>query len=193
MAHAVPEPARLGAVLARVYYLQVVVSEDLEKRAIRVDRNFTFKPRRGSILDRNGVELAVSVKAPSIFAQPRSMEDIEAAIPKLSALLDMSPELLKKRLNPKRSFVWLKRQVTPALAAALRGLLECTGDADGLGDEPREVFPAAAARLDLDGDALASLATHWESEGAVANGHALYVSVLAAVTRASRAADELEA
>ena len=112
-----------AVVVGRVVYLQVVQQEDLAGRAVRVDREFTFKARRGSILDRNGVELAVTVKAPSVYANPRRVKDPARAARELSAILEVDEAKLLRRLsNEKRSFVWIKRQVTPALGARVEAL-----------------------------------------------------------------------
>jgi cell division protein FtsI (penicillin-binding protein 3) len=126
-------------VVGRVVYLQVVQQEDLAGRAVRVDREFTFKARRGSILDRNGVELAVTVKAPSVYANPRRVEDPERTARALASLLDLDEAKLRKRLsNPKRSFVWVKRQVTPALGEAVTAL---ELDGVGLQHEHKRFYP----------------------------------------------------
>jgi cell division protein FtsI (penicillin-binding protein 3) len=112
----------LCAVIGRVYYLQAVAQQDLLERQTTVEREITFKPRRGSILDRNGTELAVTVKAPSLHVRPRDIEDRAAAADKLAPLLEMDRDALFKKLDPKKSFVWLQRQVHPEKAAAVMAL-----------------------------------------------------------------------
>jgi cell division protein FtsI (penicillin-binding protein 3) len=72
---------------------------------------------RGRILDRNGLMLATSVPAPSIWAIP---EDVDARTPqlgKLAKLLEMPlAELHKKLADEDKTFVWLKRQVDESVA-----------------------------------------------------------------------------
>ena len=112
----------LCAVLGRVYYLQVVEQSALLERQVRVERDITYTPRRGSILERNGRELAISVKAPSLFAHPRQLQGLEPTVTALAPLLGMPPDELRKKLDPKRRFVWVRRQISPALADTIASL-----------------------------------------------------------------------
>ena len=70
---------------------------------------------RPAILDRNGLELAVDIRVPSLFAEPRRIIDVEEAV---EALLTVIPDLdrawLTKRLTGEKGFVWVKRELTPA-------------------------------------------------------------------------------
>lgn len=112
----------MNGVIARVYYLQTVSQEDLQNRATPVDREITITPRRGQILDRHGAEMAITVKAPSIAARPRAIKDPAEVAKQLSPLLEIPVEELHKKLDPKRRFVWLKRQTTPQVAQAIKDL-----------------------------------------------------------------------
>lgn len=90
-------------------------------------RNIRLAPKRGTIYDRHGAELAVSVNVESVFANPRLMHrakvDIEDAATRLSRVLGVDRERILARLsNPRRYFVWIERQVTPAEADAVRAL-----------------------------------------------------------------------
>jgi cell division protein FtsI (penicillin-binding protein 3) len=106
----------LCAVVGRVYYLQVVLQQEIQGRQTPVDREITFKPRRGSILDRHGTELAVSVKVPSIFADPRDIKDPIDAARQIAPILEMDEAEVARRLGAKKSFQWLARQVGPGIA-----------------------------------------------------------------------------
>ena len=56
----------------RLYFLHVVHSADYRQRAERQQqRTLDVSPRRGVIYDRNGNELAVSIKVDSVFAVSR--------------------------------------------------------------------------------------------------------------------------
>ncbi len=115
--------AMFTAVVVRVYYLQTVQGADLlEKADVQSHRKLKLKAKRGSIVDRNGVELAVSVEAPSIAARPRLIPDMKATVAGLAPLLEMSPTVLEQKLNPKKNFVWLRRQTTPEVAEAIDAL-----------------------------------------------------------------------
>jgi cell division protein FtsI (penicillin-binding protein 3) len=69
---------------------------------------------RPDILDRNGQVLAIDVRVPSLYAEPRRLIDVDEAVETLSAVLpDLDPTELRERLSSKRGFVWLKRDITP--------------------------------------------------------------------------------
>ena len=60
----------------RLYFLHVVHSADYKERAERQQqRTLEVSPRRGNIYDRNGNELAVSIKVDSVFAVPDEIEN----------------------------------------------------------------------------------------------------------------------
>ena len=78
--------------------------------------------KRGAITDRNGNPLAVSIDSPSIAAYPRQISDRHAAAAALAKVLGESPRSFIEKLNPKRSFVWIKRQATPRQAERVAAL-----------------------------------------------------------------------
>ena len=72
---------------------------------------------RPAIVDRNGLEMAVDLRVPSLFAEPRRMIDVEEAVSKLSTdLPDLDRDALRKKLTGDRGFVWIAREVSPQLA-----------------------------------------------------------------------------
>ncbi|WP_417310940.1 peptidoglycan D,D-transpeptidase FtsI family protein [Devosia sp.] len=71
---------------------------------------------RPPILDRNGLEMAVDIRVPSLFAEPRAIIDVEEAVTKLRTVLpDLDEDWLRKRLTGDKGFVWVKRELTPAI------------------------------------------------------------------------------
>jgi cell division protein FtsI (penicillin-binding protein 3) len=71
---------------------------------------------RPPILDRNGLEMAVDIRVPSLFAEPRRIIDIEEAVRKLRTVLpDLGEDWLRKRLTGDKGFVWLKRELSPSI------------------------------------------------------------------------------
>ena len=68
---------------------------------------------RPDLLDRNGAILATDVKTMSVFAEPRNIIDKDEAVELITAVLpDVNARELRERLNSKKGFVWIKRQVT---------------------------------------------------------------------------------
>jgi cell division protein FtsI (penicillin-binding protein 3) len=111
-----------GAVIgARLYFLHVVESADLRSRAERQQqRTLEVSPRRGVIYDRNGNELAISIKVDSVFAVPDEIQDPSGTARRLAALTGISRSALLKKFQSGRSFIWIKRKLPGAEAAAVR-------------------------------------------------------------------------
>jgi cell division protein FtsI (penicillin-binding protein 3) len=71
---------------------------------------------RPAIFDRNGLELAVDIRVPSLYAEPRRIIDVEEATQALlSVMPDLNADWLRKRLTGDKGFVWVKREISPAL------------------------------------------------------------------------------
>jgi cell division protein FtsI (penicillin-binding protein 3) len=69
---------------------------------------------RPPILDRNGIEMAVDIRVPSLFAEPNRIINVEEAA---DAILTVLPHLnrgwLVQRLTGDKGFVWVARELTP--------------------------------------------------------------------------------
>jgi cell division protein FtsI (penicillin-binding protein 3) len=90
---------------------------------VRFERTLTLPANRGRVLDRNGMLLASSVPAPSIWANPEDMERDPAKLRELARLLDMSAaELDKKLKDDEKTFVWLRRQLDEAVVKQILAL-----------------------------------------------------------------------
>ncbi len=88
----------------------------------QLERTLPFKPKRGSILDRNQRELAVSVDAPSLYAHPAALENPRGAARVLASHLRMSRAALKRKLSAKSPYVWLARRLSPDQREAIEKL-----------------------------------------------------------------------
>jgi cell division protein FtsI (penicillin-binding protein 3) len=81
------------------------------------------QPERGEIHDRNGVVLATNLVTASLYVNPQQVIDIEEAATKISqALPDVDPIDLLEKLTSDRSFVWVKRGLTPRQHEAVNRL-----------------------------------------------------------------------
>ena len=68
---------------------------------------------RPDLIDRNGAILATDVKTMSVFAEPKNIIDKDEAVELVTAVLpDVDARELRDRLNSKKGFVWIKRQIT---------------------------------------------------------------------------------
>ena len=107
-------------------------------------REAVIPAHRGKILDRNGQPLAISAPVFSVWADPsgfvESGDDIEA----LADLLQLEPAELRESIAARagREFLYLRRQITPALAERVRAL-----DISGVGvrRENRRYYPLGEA------------------------------------------------
>jgi len=110
----------LGFLLVVVRAAWLAVGPDprlTHKLAGQHERVVTVAPQRGSIVDRLGRPLAVSVELESVFADPELVEDSDAAAELLAPLLARSQEDLRAALAREGTrFVWLARQVPSHVA-----------------------------------------------------------------------------
>jgi cell division protein FtsI (penicillin-binding protein 3) len=110
-------------VACRAVQLQVLRSEDLSSMARdQYDRELELKPRRGPILDRNGVTLAADVEADSVFVDPEEFgaRAKPGDVARLARALGVERSAIEKRLQRGGRFGWLKRRISPAESAAVR-------------------------------------------------------------------------
>ncbi|RID87263.1 stage V sporulation protein D [Peribacillus asahii] len=64
-------------------------------------RNIPFEPKRGEILDRNGVELATNISAPTVYVIPRQIENPGEAAEQLASILNMDKQKAYELLTKK--------------------------------------------------------------------------------------------
>jgi cell division protein FtsI (penicillin-binding protein 3) len=148
----------------RAAYIQVVSPDLLIQRGDnRTLRTHANPLHRGLIVDRNGQQLAVSVPVRAIWADPKAIaQSIEEAAKKaeedpsfdlkakqrenkkrwkaLAEILGQDLDTLKEKVsNPKKRFVYVQRQVSPAMAEYVEQL-----KLDGiyLRDESRRYYPS---------------------------------------------------
>ena len=107
--------------LGRAVYVQIIDAPFFLKQGeIRYGHTIELPASRGRIVDRNGLILAASMPAPSIWAIPKDLEGDARARARLATLLDMTSAALEARLADNPNFVWLRRQVDESVAKAVR-------------------------------------------------------------------------
>lgn len=120
-------------IVVRLFWLQIIKGTDLAKEAQAqiAGMNTEISPR-GSILDRNGEDLAVSIVSKSLYVNPQEMDDDPAFWPDgkkpnrdprkvaadlLAPILDMEvDELYEMFCDPDRRFIWVKRTLEPQVS-----------------------------------------------------------------------------
>jgi len=108
----------------RAAYVQVLGNEFFQKQGeVRFARTLELPANRGRILDRNGLILASSVPAPSIWAIPEDINASKVQLTELARLLELPlADLNKKLADEDKNFVWIKRQVDDDVAQKITAL-----------------------------------------------------------------------
>lgn len=131
-----------AALIARLAILQVVPDKrlaQLQKR--KFETVVTLASRRGAIFDRHGKELATTVAAYSLYADPSliSKKQVKKLSQKLARELKLPQhKLLKKLSAPKKRFVWLKRRLS---RKQMKKIKLWHQKALAFIEEPRRIYP----------------------------------------------------
>jgi cell division protein FtsI (penicillin-binding protein 3) len=143
----------LGGFLSTAYRVQVddgaLWRETAEKQR---QRRLHIEPKRGTIYDRNGTALAVSVEVPSLSADVVEMlhgvetpaaqtEVLRDAAARLSKTLGIDAGELYAKLEQRKRFLWIKRRISGDETAAIRDL----------GDPKKQVVPIHGLTVEGEG------------------------------------------
>jgi cell division protein FtsI (penicillin-binding protein 3) len=121
----------VGGVLLTVAFLIVslrlvdvtTLREAREPRVIQAHRIAPIERERADIIDRNGELLATSLTTASLYANPKLVLDANDAAVKLArAVPGINEREVLQRLTSERSFVWLRRNLTPRQQFAVNRL-----------------------------------------------------------------------
>ena len=129
----------LALAAARTLYLGTVRAGTLRKAAQTQQlTNETLPAQRGTITDRNGVDLAVSEPAQDIAADPYLVKEPLQAAQKLAPLLGQPQAQILAKLSERRGFVYLARALPARQARAVSAL-----KLEGISGTPvmRRVYP----------------------------------------------------
>jgi cell division protein FtsI/penicillin-binding protein 2 len=111
---------------ARLFIVQIVESPAYAKlAAAQRQKVVEFPAQRGSVLDRDGRPLAISVALQTVFADPTLIDDPRAVAGQLAGVLGSSPAALERLLRgsfPGSRFEYLARQVQPTVAREIKAL-----------------------------------------------------------------------
>lgn len=109
----------------RLGYVQFVLGDMLTGQAKGSwSRNIPFEPKRGEIIDRNGVPLATNVSAPTVYVVPRQVKDPATTSEKLAAVLNIPKENAYRQITQGESIVRIKegRKISHEKAKEIRAL-----------------------------------------------------------------------
>jgi len=112
----------LAGSLARAVWLQGVRAQPLFRLAAKQQRQTVELPaRRGTIFDRNGVQLALGEQATTVYADPTQVRNARLVALAAEKTLGLDAETIFPQLQDKsRAFVYLKRKADPVKAELLR-------------------------------------------------------------------------
>lgn len=142
--------------VGRLAFIQIIEPDNLIREGdMRSIRAKTLQSARGIISDRNGEALAVSVPVDAVWADPVTIFKQGGLVEKdrwyaLADVLSLDRQEMMKKLedNRTRRFIYLQRQVSPAMAKYIREL-KLSGV--GLKSESRRYYPAGEVSAHLIG------------------------------------------
>lgn len=158
----------LGVIVVRLVDVQAVEGSHYEAmaEAQRV-RTVSLAAERGSIFDRNGHDLALSVPQHTIYADPRVVTNATMYAGKLAPIVHVDRSELRSRLAlPDTAFVYVARKVDDRTAARVEKL-----DLPGVGSVPesKRFYPGGGLAgpimgfVGLDNNGLGGLERRYEA------------------------------
>jgi cell division protein FtsI/penicillin-binding protein 2 len=157
----------LAVVTARLVYLQVVAAPALaDEAAGQRTKDIELAPRRGSIYDREGQPLAVSMEARTIYATPYAVTNPEATADALAGILGGTAEDYMPALTKDSGFAYIGRKVDMDRAAAVEEL-----ELPGIGflEDSRRTYPSGELAcqilgfVGIDDEGLAGLESYYDT------------------------------
>jgi len=101
-------------IIYRLVFIQYLNASEFKSYAeFQHVGEFVLDSRRGKILDRNGVELAISLNERTVYANPKLVVDSEYESKILAEILKLDVEDVKEKLDSKDlGFVYIQRKVS---------------------------------------------------------------------------------
>lgn len=123
----------LGAIVSSAFSVQVEDGAEWREMAEKQRRRrLHVTPKRGTVYDRNGTPLAVSVEVPNATLdavellrgadERRSAVLAKDAAARIASALSLNPAPIEKRILQRRRYIRLKRRISEAEVAAIRAL-----------------------------------------------------------------------
>ena len=110
-------------IMGRMFQLQVLKKEQLYRLADQQQHiQIPLVPKRGTVYDSKGNELAVSIEVDSVYADARKVIDVEKTTNQIASILQIDREELKQRLKSHRSFEWIQRKISSKEVEQIKAL-----------------------------------------------------------------------
>lgn len=160
----------LVGLIGRVAYLQTTEADTLRSAATNQwTRSVTIPAQRGTVFDRHGAELAMSVPAVTVSINPKLIENGPATVQVLDDLLDLSDEettsLLAEIAAKDRGFMFVRRQADAAIGDEIAAMKLAGVNVDR---ETRREMPggdtgrSVIGRTNIDGVGISGLELQYE-------------------------------
>ncbi|MEM1334279.1 MAG: penicillin-binding protein 2 [Actinomycetota bacterium] len=160
----------LAAVVGRLAMLQTTNADQFRSAGVQQwTRTIDLGAQRGTIFDRNGHELAMSVPAVDISINPKLLENGPAVVQLLDDLLDLDDdtvaELLAEVAAADRGFVYVARQADADVGEQIAGLRLAGVNVDAT---TRREMPGGRTgrtvigRTDIDGIGISGLEAQYD-------------------------------
>ncbi len=111
------------ALIIRLGFIQIVQGEELKKGALEQwTKSIEIKAKRGTIYDRNGKELAISVSSHTVWASPADIKNPEETAKKVAEVLELDEKELYEKITKKVNVIKIKQWITMEETKKLREL-----------------------------------------------------------------------
>jgi cell division protein FtsI/penicillin-binding protein 2 len=115
--------ALAAGVFFKLYTIQIVKADDYTTRAQKQHNDITVEEgHRGSILDRNGRELALSIEHHTLYVYPSQVDDLEALAAELSPLTGLSSQAITRKIRKSTRRTALVKKLSSAQADQIENL-----------------------------------------------------------------------
>jgi len=142
--------ALLTVAVGRSAWLATVKASDLKHRAVSQQvQDITVPATRGTITDRQGLDLAVSEDAVTVFANPFLIKNPARVAAKVAPLIGLPGDQVLRAISDRsKGFVYLRRKLPGNQGAKVEKL-----KIEGIGTmvEPRRVYPQGSLASQLIG------------------------------------------
>lgn len=169
-----------SVILVRLGYLQVASKQTLDTQGeLQRIRSVKLSAERGSIFDRNGQDLALSVPQQTVWADPKEVKDPFKAAALLAPILNVDVYDLQAKMSQEGRFTYLARKVDDSVAQRVKAinLEEICAEKEGvlqtciaMYEEPKRFLPdgdlvsSVVGRVGVDNEGLSGLETQYDKQ-----------------------------